>query len=1300
MTPLLRALTVLAAATAFLPVASPLAAQQSRQGGRLEIVGSTRLGEQGTGSWGARWETPPTRTEGGIQPATPGFGGVSIAAEWEDPPRYRWDFGDGTPPVETDLRSGVTHQYLQDGTYTIRVTATSGEESESATLDVTVLNRAPRVLGIQALELPSAEAVVELATEAQDTPEDILEYRWDYGDGETDAGTDLWTTTHAYDEPGLYRVIVEVSDQEGAAQADTVELEVGQGQGQALPEDAVEQGRVLTESVLRASVGGVVGADLEADVRSTMGLYLMRLSSGMCRLTFTAWDDRNLAQVTTWVDLSGLPEEGGRIRWGAPPVYVTFHSDANGYRTLRQLRSGRMEEALRSFQGIDPALANRIGAMVGAVPGGAAEPPDEVQPGTPLVRDRADFRTVGGTLELTIFPYDRIEGVFDLTLLNPDDEHPSARGTISLSGTLGLDLQDALRRGLYRPGDCGPATFEVREVDPVDGEKHTLTRPLIGVQFNAPYDPEMVDETTFQVGYSDPSLPDGFQALPGRILRGHSFIRFVPEEELIGGVRHTIRLKAGEEGVRGSNGSPLEDAGGDGWESWTFETRVDFASPAAPGHNLSCHVYQTIRDAPLVKGKPALVRVYADWSLLAGVPRDAQVSEIEGTVMVRDGRRNLLATTPYTFVRPDLWESAGIDQKEAAHTANVFGWSPTGEEGDQLQVSIRVPTDGGRSAERHFTSCPVTHWDEAPEFVVDYYLLGVNEWAIARGGPPNWAAPAVNAMVAASERYALQLLPIQKLEGRVRGFLDLHGLQGAVALTSRPLDSLMKACQTQCSAELMTSMVGGLTNADVVVGFGPWGVNDTTVPMGGYTQRGGVRGTSFVTVTAQPPASGETFDRLVQGLVHEYGHAFDLEHLPWAPTVEIRTPIVDMRSSPLLWYEGVEGFRIDRGGRRGWNKSSEEGNQQTPRRWLVPLMFPGTIPTAEAFIANHHYRLAQDWWAARGSTRVGAAEPLQGPEPRLFRTAGRSAPTPAQTPRLQEAPPSVTVAGLLDESDEVVLLTGLVRGRRGSGAAADDGLADGYRAALLDAGGAVVSRVTFTPSAQDSDDGGLRGFGFSLEWAESARRFVLTHDGETLIERVRSANPPEVRILQAGAGSTPTVSWEASDPDGDPVEVGVLYAPAPDQPWTVLGIAQPASGTLALDPSTLEPGPSPRFRVVASDGFDQATAEAPAGVRAELTVLAAFPSVEVEAETHDLITVHLNSDLGEVAEGAITLVDDGGAPVELVLEAPAGGRTLTAWPAAELEGGRTYRATLAAGLIDRWGNRLAAPFSWSFRTAP
>jgi len=39
-------------------------------------------------------------------------------------------------------------------------------------------------------------------------------------------------------------------------------------------------------------------------------------------------------------------------------------------------------------------------------------------------------------------------------------------------------------------------------------------------------------------------------------------------------------------------------------------------------------------------------------------------------------------------------------------------------------------------------------------------------------------------------------------------------------------------------------------------------------------------------------------------------------------------------------------------------KDSTEGNEEEQR--LAPLMFPGTVPTDAAFIANHHYRAIQN----------------------------------------------------------------------------------------------------------------------------------------------------------------------------------------------------------------------------------------------------------------------------------------------------------------------------------------------------
>ncbi len=40
---------------------------------------------------------------------------------------------------------------------------------------------------------------------------------------------------------------------------------------------------------------------------------------------------------------------------------------------------------------------------------------------------------------------------------------------------------------------------------------------------------------------------------------------------------------------------------------------LDFEPKAGKPQNLSCDVYQEVRDAPLLVGQPAVAVVYADW---------------------------------------------------------------------------------------------------------------------------------------------------------------------------------------------------------------------------------------------------------------------------------------------------------------------------------------------------------------------------------------------------------------------------------------------------------------------------------------------------------------------------------------------------------------------------------------------------------------------------------------------------------------------------------------------------------------
>jgi hypothetical protein len=123
-------------------------------------------------------------------------------------------------------------------------------------------------------------------------------------------------------------------------------------------------------------------------------------------------------------------------------------------------------------------------------------------------------------------------------------------------------------------------------------------------------------------------------------------------------------------------------------------------------------------------------------------------------------------------------------------------------------------------------------------------------------------------------------------------------------------------------------------------------------------------------------------DRWVFAVVHEIGHTLGLDHLPYLTGTDAgneRSILIALRDhswanggEPAHWYEGIEGFRIDRDGRSGDNKSSVEGNAEGS--WLVPLMFPASIPYRDAFIVRHQYLdLLERIGAWKGPANAAAA---------------------------------------------------------------------------------------------------------------------------------------------------------------------------------------------------------------------------------------------------------------------------------------------------------------------------------------
>ncbi|MGB9880903.1 MAG: hypothetical protein ACPLRM_09085, partial [Anaerolineae bacterium] len=112
----------------------------------------------------------------------------------------------------------------------------------------------------------------------------------------------------------------------------------------------------------------------------------------------------------------------------------------------------------------------------------------------------------------------------------------------------------------------------------------------------------------------------------------------------------------------------------------------------------------------------------------------------------------------------------------------------------------------------------------------------------------------------------------------------------------------------------------------------------------------------------------------------------------------------------------------------------------------------------------------------------------------------------------------------------------------------------------------------------------------TLPQVAGAVEIVLTYGGEVL-GRIRASNfAPTVRLLRPNGGEvwpadgTYTISWEASDSDGDPLKFSLYYSPDDGASWSPVAID--AEGNQYTVNLSLYPGSeSARFKVVASDGF-------------------------------------------------------------------------------------------------------------------
>jgi hypothetical protein len=757
--------------------------------------------------------------------------------------------------------------------------------------------------------------------------------------------------------------------------------------------------------------------------------------------------------------------------------------------------------------------------------------------------------------------------------------------------------------------------------------------------------------------------------------------------------------------------------GGRPWKAaheWAFATLVELNA-------VRLNVYQASiarHDIALVPGKPAVARVYADWvpkesRAESGVNRWSQVERFPARVSVRQGPasgRDVVAPRRVEVTRPDLFNQE--DRRQARHTVNIFGWTPTERSGTAQLRAFVEPVDGmnqpvpGRRFES--ASQPIPHWNQSPILSFDYYFLRMDGCLVPGDPCEDWSESVPTAargigqhLSISGATFATQNFPVIGTQGRSVGdlwveeplqFRDVGRCDPALGeskayLCYHPGSSRPGVRQRAVHRVLGEQLyeAGRDSYADVLVGLLPDGV---ATHWAGMMTSWNVAGKRVVLADVRALHAG--------GLVHEFGHFFNLDHCP--------SP-----SDPNCLIR-VIGFRMNSSGASGFNKLDIEGNAEADR--LQPLMHYQQRGVPEVFLAAGDYqRLFETIPAtprrqqAHVLPRAAPGRLLEGlatllfPRP-VFAQAGQA---PAREGRLQ-------VSGTVFNGEPTLHRVQFRPEAAVPPLAPAVAPSGDLTLELLDAGGQVLASRPFDAAGPDpwhgEPAGGPAAFTLDVPAPAGLHTVRVRAPGGASAEQSRSAGAPtlEASVSDAGAGAR-TLQWSAADPDGDAVQVDVYLRADGEGPWR--GVATGTTKTtLRFGAEQLLPGGRLAARLVASDGFNTTATEVDLGPGAPLAVLAVTPNRDArDVSPVTDVVVQLSAPLATAGRTAaletdrIRLVDADGTAVFSDVEYRPTTRTIVLAPVGPLRPGTRYTVTLAAGLEDPWGGRLAEAVSWSFTTA-
>jgi uncharacterized repeat protein (TIGR01451 family) len=125
-----------------------------------------------------------------------------------------WDFGDGANSTEQN----PAHTYSAAGIYTVNLTATNANGTNSTTGTITVSEEPVLVLPVANFSTNVSSGYVPLDVQFNDSSDNATEWYWDFGDG---ANSTEQNPMHTYSTVGSYNVVLTVTNANGTNVSDS-----------------------------------------------------------------------------------------------------------------------------------------------------------------------------------------------------------------------------------------------------------------------------------------------------------------------------------------------------------------------------------------------------------------------------------------------------------------------------------------------------------------------------------------------------------------------------------------------------------------------------------------------------------------------------------------------------------------------------------------------------------------------------------------------------------------------------------------------------------------------------------------------------------------------------------------------------------------------------------------------------------------------------------------------------------------------------------------------------------------------